>query len=206
MADEEDDDCDDYSIKVILIGDSGVGKTNIINTSVGNEFNELEMTTTAASFSEKILEVNKKKCQLNLWDTIGQEKFRQLTRIFYNNSKIVIFVYDITRRDSFDALKDWYKDVEENIGSDIVRGVIANKMDLYFEEEVKQDEGEAFAKSINATFLAYSAKNKNIEEFDEFLVKLVKEYVSKEKKRTEGRFTLSRNEAFEEKKGNNCCK
>ena len=125
-------DFQDYDIKVILLGNSGVGKTNLINRSLGNKFNEEEQTTTSASFFAKELEINNQKCVVNLWDTIGQEKFRHLTKIFFNNSKIAIFVYDITNRESFEQLPSWIKDVEEQLGPDIVKGVIGNKMDLFF--------------------------------------------------------------------------
>ena len=100
-------------IKVILVGNSGVGKTSLINIVTGREFNEHEKTAQGSSFSEKNITINEKDYLLNIWDTIGQERYRQLTKIFYNNSKIVIFVYDITIKESFDDLKYLAKDVEE---------------------------------------------------------------------------------------------
>ena len=139
-------------IKVILLGNTGVGKTNLINIATGNKFNEDEKATAAASYSVIKIEIDNKYYNINLWDTIGQERYRQLTKIFFNNSKIVIFVYDITKPESFEALKDWKKDVEDQIGTGFVKGVVANKNDLYLEEKVKQEDGENYADSINATF------------------------------------------------------
>ena len=198
---------DEYiaEIKVILIGNGGVGKTNLINISVGKGFNEEEKSTTANSFLSKTILIDNKKYRLNLWDTIGQERLRQLTKIFFKNSKIVIFVYDISNKESFDALPGWLKDVEDQIGTNFVKGIVANKMDLYFDEKVKQEEGEQYSDSINATFLQTSAKKESPKKFDQFLAVLVEEYISKENINPNGRFTLSRENNLEEKKHKNCC-
>ena len=160
-----DDDTPDNEIKVILLGNSGVGKTNIINIVTGGKFEEYEKTTSSASFAVKKMKVRGKEYILNLWDTIGQEQFRQLTKIFYNNSKIVIYVYDITCKESFDDLNYWTKDVEEQIGQDIIKGIVANKMDLYLKEEVKTEDGENYAESVGAKFLEFSAKTETVQGF-----------------------------------------
>ena len=167
-------------IKVILLGDSGVGKTNLINIVTGKEFNENENVSIANSLSKKIIKLNENEYKINLWDTIGQEKFRQLTKLFYYNSKIVIFVYDITSRESFNSLPNWVKEVEEIIGNDIIKGLIGNKIDLFLKEEVGQAEGEKFAKSINAEFLTVSAKESPPKLFEDFLAVLVGKYISKQ--------------------------
>ena len=192
-------------IKVILIGDSGVGKTNLINIATGNGFDANENTSVACNYTVKKLVINGKEYIINLWDTIGQEKFRQLTKIFFNNSKIVILVYDITRKESFEALPNWLNDVEEQIGLDFVKGVVANKMDLYLDEEVKGNEGEEYAKSINAKFLATSAKKDDPEIFIEFLGNLLTEYLSLYKENTTGSFTITRKSSMKKNKKSNCC-
>ena len=192
-------------IKVILIGDSGVGKTNLINIATGNGFDANENTSVACNYTVKKLVINGKEYIINLWDTIGQEKFRQLTKIFFNNSKIVILVYDITRKESFEALPNWLKDVEEEIGLDFVRGVVANKMDLYLNEEIKENEGEEYAKSINAKFLATSAKKDDPKIFIEFLGNLLTEYLSLYKENTTGSFTITRKSSMKKNKKSNCC-
>ena len=167
-------------IKVILLGESGVGKTNLINIIKGGEFNEIEPSTVAGISSMKTLSVKGNKFTIQLWDTIGQERFRQLTKMFYNNSKIVIFVYDITDRKSFEEIKNyWVNDVEEKIGKDIIKGVIANKIDLFLNETVNEEEGEEYAKSIGAQFLVTSAKAYGPAKFEDFLIKLYEEYLDK---------------------------
>jgi len=203
---KDDDDTPDNEIKLILLGNSGVGKTNIINIVTGGKFNEDEKTTSSASFSVKNMVIEKKEYTINLWDTIGQEQFRQLTKIFYNNSKIVIFVYDITCKSSFDDLNYWTKDVEEQIGKNIIKGVVANKMDLYLKEEVKTEEGEKFAESIGAHFLEYSAKTEGPTKFDEFLVELINEYlVFRKNNGGKGNISLTRESVIGKKKKKDCC-
>ena len=193
-------------IKVILIGDSGVGKTNLINIATGNGFDANENTSVACNYTVKKLVINGKEYIINLWDTIGQEKFRQLTKIFFNNSKIVILVYDITRKESFEALPNWLNDVEEQIGLDFVKGVVANKMDLYLNEEVKGNEGEEYAKSINAKFLATSAKTEDPQIFIDFLSDLLAEYLSLSKENTVDSFLVTRRKStIKKNKNSNCC-
>ena len=171
---------EDDEIKVILLGESGVGKTNLINIVTGVEFNENEGSTSTSTFSMKKLNVGGKVHRIKLWDTIGQEKLRTLTKLFYNNSKIVIFVYDITHQDSFEELKNyWVKDVEEKLGKNIIKGIVGNKSDLFMKEEVSEEKGEEYAKSIDAEFLLTSAKTEGPKKFENFLTKLYEKYLIK---------------------------
>ena len=90
-------------IKIILIGNSGVGKTNLINTSIGLNFNHVENTTASSSFVAKEFIINDEKYTANLWDTAGQEAYRGITQLFFRGSEIVILVYDICSPTSFNA-------------------------------------------------------------------------------------------------------
>ena len=200
----QNEESNEGEIKVILLGDSGVGKTNLINIVTGKEFNENEIITIASSFSKKIININGNEYNINLWDTIGQEKLRQLTKLFYINSKIVIFVYDITSRESFNSLPNWVKEVEEIIGNDIIKGLIGNKMDLFIQEEVEPVEGEKFAKSINAEFLTVSAKNDSPKIFEDFLAVLVANYISKQTGVKLDFFPITKNQN-QPKKHKKCC-
>ena len=108
--------------KVILVGESGVGKTCIIVRFVSEEYKEETISTTGASYASKIIEFAdyKKSIQFQIWDTAGQEKYRGLTKLFYKDAKIVILVYDITRRKSFDEIKNyWYNQIKENSSEEI---------------------------------------------------------------------------------------
>ena len=196
---------EEKEIKVILLGEAGVGKTNLINRATGQDFNPFSKTTGSSSFSKMIVNVRNQNFEINLWDTIGQEQFRQLTKLFYNNSKIVIFVYDITSHKSIDELKNyWVKDIESKLGNDIIKGVVANKIDLYLEEEVKEDEGEEFAKSIDAKFLTISAKTDNPDKFKKYITELVEDFLLSGLNTGSGRITLSNN--THNKNNKNCCK
>ena len=174
--DEEDNNSN--LIKVILVGDSGTGKTQLITVAAGFEFNSTSLTTTSCSYVQIKLQKNKKEYKINLWDTIGQEKYRSLTKIFLKDSKIVIFVYDITNRQTFESLIYWKKIIDDVLGPTPIFGVVGNKNDLYLEEKVKEDEGEAFAKSINAKFLYTSAKNES-NAFVKFIEQILDDFVEK---------------------------
>ena len=110
-------DEDDYLVsKVVLIGESGVGKTSIIQRFITNIFNPQQKTTGGANFIAKKMEINDYKIKFEIWDTVGQERFRSLAKVFYNNASVCIMVYDITSKKSFDALKEyWSEDVKNNV-------------------------------------------------------------------------------------------
>ena len=188
-------------IKIILLGNSGVGKTSLINKVTGGEFSENEKSTEGASFSEKKIKIDKEEYLLNIWDTIGQEKFKQPTKLFYNNSKIVIFVYDITNRESFDDLEYWVKDIKEQLGDNIIKGIVANILDLYMNEKVSTEEGKEYATLNEAKFLEFSAKTDSSTKFEKFLAELVIEYLPT--KRENKSFSLNKKDGTKTKK---CCK
>ena len=142
MSNEDEDE----KIKLILIGESGVGKTNLINVSTGKSFNEDEDSTLSSSYQLKQIEINGISYNLSLWDTIGQEKHRNLSKLFFKNSKIAILVYNIANRASFNELKFWLNSLKEMVKENIILGVAGNKKDLYQKEEVSEEEGEDYAK------------------------------------------------------------
>ena len=147
--------------KVVLVGESGVGKTCILNQFVNNKFDEQTLSNLSAQFCRKQIEFpGDKNITLDIWDTAGQEKFRSLNRIFYSNSKVVILVYDITDKKSFDEIKNyWYEQIKQNCENDVIIALVANKCDLYEEKQVPDEEGEEFAEKIGALFAPTSAKN-----------------------------------------------
>ena len=112
----------DKSCKVILVGESAVGKTSIIVRFVSQDFSAQTVSTTGASYASKIIEFKEygKKVQFQIWDTAGEEKYRGLTKIFYKDAKIVILVYDITKKHSFEEIKDyWYNQIKQNSTEEI---------------------------------------------------------------------------------------
>ena len=164
------------SIKAILLGESGVGKTNLINVSIGLNFNENSKSTFSNSFVQKSFMIDNKEYILNLWDTIGQEKFRKLTRIFFNDSKIVIFVYDKTSKKSFDELQYWIEEIKNVLEDNIILAIVGNKDDLD-DEEVDEETARELAKKINAKFRMASAKV-NGKGFVNFLKELLEDYIN----------------------------
>lgn len=170
------------NIKIILIGNEGVGKTNLINVASGREFNENEKSSLTASYLKKEVMINGENYILSLWDTIGQEKLRTLSKLFFKNSKIVIYVYDITNKDTFNGLESWDADVKEMLGNDIIKGLVGNKQDLFLKEEVSEDEANKYAKTLNAKFRLTSAK-KDPGGFSNFLEDLLKDYLNKSGKK-----------------------
>ena len=170
-------------IKAILLGESGVGKTNLINVAAGHKFEENSSSTYINSFVEKVFINNKQKYILQIWDTIGQEKFRPLTRIFFKDAKIVIFVYDKSDQNSYKNLKYWTDEVTKILGDDIIKAIVGNKADLD-EEEVDENEAREFAKSINSKFKMTSAK-KDSKGFIRLLNELLDDYLLKSKRNTD---------------------
>ena len=164
-------------IKVILVGESGTGKTSLINTSIGIPFKENMVTSASNSFAPKEFQIDGKKYILNLWDTIGQEKFRSLTKIFIKDSKIVIFVYDITNEKSFKELNYWITTIKDILKDEAILGMAGNKYDLFKDEKVKEEVAKKFAQEQNIFFQFTSAKNKKT--FEKLLEDLLKQYIEK---------------------------
>ena len=169
---EEDDKIgnEDQTIKckVVLLGKSGVGKTSIISRYTTNVFKESLMTTPGANFITKKVNFPKanKTIKFEIWDTAGQERYRSLAKVFYNNASACILVYDITNKDTFnDIVNYWIPELKENAPKDTILALAGNKSDLYLEEQVNDNEGKNLAKNINAIYLRTSAKlNSSIDE------------------------------------------
>ena len=198
---------DENLFKVILLGEIMVGKTNLINILTGGKFNENETATSSSTSAMKDLLVKGDKYTIQIWDTIGQEKLRNLTKLFYNNSKIVIFVYDITRKETFEEIKNyWVKDVEEKLGKNIIKGIVANKIDLFLNEQVTQEEGEEYAESIDALFITTSAKTEGPAKFEAFLIKLYEKYLSGNKEKNNNKSVILRKKKnVHNNKKRECC-
>ena len=149
----------EYNIKIIFIGESGVGKTNLINIYMDKKFNPNEFTTKDPTQSYQTLKIGNIKLNISLWDSIGQEKFRSITTNYIKGSNIVIFVYDITKRETFLELNYWVSVANEELNNnEAIFGIAGNKTDLFAESEVEKKEAEKYATKINALFSETSAK------------------------------------------------
>ena len=149
-------------VKVVLLGESGVGKTSIIVQFTSGKFDPDCVTSLSAQFISKTIEFEnlQKAIKFDIWDTAGQEKYRALAKIFYKDAKVIILVYDITDKRSFDEVKSyWYEMVKSNADSDAMIAIVANKNDLYDSAQVSEEEAKEFAKSVGAIFQSTSAKS-----------------------------------------------
>ena len=155
------DEIEENNFKIVLVGESGVGKTSIISQFVDQIFEDDLQCSTGGSFSSKTLTFsNGKTIKLEIWDTAGQERYRALTKIFYNNALAAVLVYDITRKQSFEELKNyWIKQIKESAPENIILAIAANKSDLFDREQVNEAEARKFAEDNNALFYETSAKN-----------------------------------------------
>ena len=151
---------DDFrEIKVILLGDSGVGKTSIINRYINNKFNEDEKSSIGTISNEKEVIIDDIKYKVVIWDTSGQEVYHSLTNLFVKGSNIVILVYSIESLESFRNLNYWYSSLKEKVEENShILAVIGNKSDMIDEEVVSEKDGKKFAKERNAIFRLVSAK------------------------------------------------
>ena len=219
------------AIKVVLVGESGVGKTSIISQFTTHKFDPHRETSLSAQFISKTIDFQDlgKSIKFDIWDTVGQEKYRALAEIFYRDAKVIVFVYDITTEFSFDQLKKyWYEETKAKSTGKPLLAVVANKIDLYNDQKVSNNDGKAFADEIGAIFQTtsalsdsgistlfdnigktyivpgfdYKATDKKAQE--EFLKRKQKEDNKNEKKKIEKRgMKLEEKKEGEKKKG--CC-
>ena len=194
-----------HKLKVILVGMSGSGKTSLINILMGEKFKSIELTTSSPSFAEKQVTLNDKIYKLEIWDTAGQEKFYSLTKIFIKESKIVIFVYDITSKQSFEEIDFWVKSVKDILGEEAIFGLAGNKKDLFLQEKVSEDEGIKKAEKIGALFKLTSAKTGF--GIKEFMMTLLEEYIKNHANEIDIRSNISSKlSVTNNKKKKKCCK
>ena len=165
-------------LKFILIGEGAVGKTSLINQYINNEFKPNYTMNTSADRLIKEITINNKKITFELWDTPGQKIYRNVNKIFMKNTDIALAVYDITNRKSFETLDNFINSLKEtNPNSNLTIGVTANKSDLYEDALVNKEEGEEYAKKINALFFESTATDH--ENVENIFYELIKDYIDK---------------------------
>ena len=151
-------------LKVVLIGESGTGKTSIIQRFSYNLFDSNCASSISSQYISKTIDLKdfNQSLKFDIWDTAGQEKYRSMAKLFYKDAKIILFVYDITSLNSFNELRNyWITQVKENCEPNILFGVVANKNDLYNDQQVPKEEGVKLADEIGGIFQMTSAKSGN---------------------------------------------
>mgnify|MGYP002626535085 CR=1 FL=1 len=150
------------ALKVVLIGESGAGKTSIIQRFAYKLFDANCASSISSQYISKVIELKEmnKTLKFEIWDTAGQERYRSMAKIFYKDAKIILFVYDITCHQSFEELKNyWIKQVKENCSQNSLLGLVGNKCDMYEEQQVPTEDGMKLANEIGAVFQQTSAKS-----------------------------------------------
>ena len=165
----------DLLFKLILIGDSYVGKSNILLKYLQNQFNENSKTTIGVEFGTKNIIINNKRIKIQIWDTAGQERYRSITSAYYKGAKGALIVYDITRKNTFDNIDKWITDLKLNGDKNICIIILGNKSDLIDKREINKNDGIKKAEMYKTAFLETSALNgDNISKaFDELIEQIV---------------------------------
>ncbi|XP_074574900.1 ras-related protein Rab2BV-like [Curcuma longa] len=154
----------DYLFKIVLIGDSGVGKSNILSRFTRNEFALDSKSTIGVEFATKTLQIEGRTVKAQIWDTAGQERYRAITSAYYRGAVGALLVYDITKKQTFDNVQRWLRELRDHADSNIVVMMAGNKSDLTHLRAVSESEGQEFAEKEGLSFLETSALgSQNIE-------------------------------------------
>ena len=177
---KDDNKSFDMIFKIILIGDSGVGKTNILSKFIKNEFEEKLKPTVGVEFGSKNFTIDGNLIKAQIWDTAGQERYRSIASAYYKGAKGCLLVYSIIDRRSFENIDKWIEQLKGNSDEDLCIILVGNKTDIEDFIEVKTEEGMEKAKSLNITFMETSAlNNQNIDKVFQKLIEKVYEKNSK---------------------------
>ena len=160
-------------LKLLLLGDSSVGKTSILLKYISNKFDESSISTVGVDYMDKIIDYNKFKIKLQIWDTSGEEKFRTITKNFYRNADGLLVVFDLTKKESYDHIRSWINEAKEN--NDKLKTIlIGNKLDLKDERIVTNEVAKQFAEKNNLKYIETSAKDgTNINESFQAIIDLL---------------------------------
>jgi len=144
--------------KLVLLGESAVGKSSLVLRFVKGQFHEYQETTIGAAFLTQTVTVDGVTVKFEIWDTAGQERYHSLAPMYYRGAQAAIIVYDITNRDTFERAKSWVKELDRQARKDIVIALAGNKFDLSNKRMVEVEEGSAYAQEHNLIFMETSAK------------------------------------------------
>lgn len=160
-----------YVTKIVVIGDSGVGKTNILTRFISGEFNQNTKSTLGVEFATKLIISNDKKIRLQIWDTAGQERYKAITNSYYVNAKGAIVVFDLSKPKSFESIERWVKELRSISGKDCIVMLVGNKSDIKDSRAISEQEAKSLANELNLEYSETSAlTNTNINQVFQRLV------------------------------------
>ena len=149
----------DMQVKLLMIGDSGVGKTCLLLRYANDSFSPTFITTIGIDFKIKNVEVDGKRIKLQIWDTAGQERFRTITTSYFRGAQGILLVYDVTDRRSFESIRNWISQIQQHADVHVNKILVGNKCDMLDEKVVSTEEGQKLAKEFGVDFFECSAKN-----------------------------------------------
>ena len=155
----------DYLFKVLLIGNSSVGKSSLLLRFVDNQWNDLFVPTIGVDFKIRTMEIDNKNVKLQIWDTAGQERFKNITASYYRGAHGIFVVYDISDMESFKNINNWLIEIEKNANKNVYKILVGNKCDLEDKRTVSYQQGKELAETYGMQFIETSAKsNTNVDE------------------------------------------
>jgi len=216
------DDEYDYLFKVVLIGDSGVGKSNLLSRFTRNEFNLESKSTIGVEFATKSIQADGKTIKAQIWDTAGQERYRAITSAYYRGAVGALLVYDISKRITYDNVSRWLKELRDHADQNIVIMLVGNKKDLRHMRQVQTDEAKEFCKQHKLFFIETSAlADSNVATAFETILKEIYHLISRKNVQSDGQpapsFSAGQGEAIvitdenvpgqgeQQKPGGKCC-
>ena len=150
---------EDYKLKVVVVGDSGVGKTNLIKRFITNTFSENSKATVGVEFISKSYKINNQVFKIEMWDTAGQERYKSITAAYYKGAKGALIVYDTTQKTSFENIDKWMVEIKDKASKDMKLMIVGNKTDLKDSRQVDTNEALQKAKDLEASLMETSAKD-----------------------------------------------
>jgi small GTP-binding protein len=179
---KNDKNNEEIQMKFLLIGEQAVGKSSLINQYIEGKFEENLLCAAGLDLKKKIIKINDKSVKLMIYDSAGHERFRTLSKNQINSSKGILIVYDVTEKESFEALNFWMKSFKENANKDAICLIIGNKIDLKEKRIIDYNEGKNFAEKYGVKFIETSAKS--AEGVNEAFYSVAKEIYDNEKNLT----------------------
>ena len=198
----------DHLLSLLLLGDSGVGKSALLMRFAEDNFTESFIATIGIDFKIKTITLNNKTIKLQIWDTAGQEKFRTITSAYYRGAMGILLVYDLNDEQSFLNVRNWMRQIKQYAAEEVVMMLCGNKCDMETERVISIEQGQDLAKEFKIGFYETSAKlDINVEEaFIELSTKVLEKWGDQSKKDKKDKLIEVSGSRGDEKKGNKCCK